>query len=193
MTRWAARLLVLLMLVPLAGCAMRVTPPTEVAEPVAVHLLDHGRHTSLLLPTDSGMVRYTFGDWRWYAEDDTGAWRGFRALLTPSSSAFGRAEVEAETLDGALRRFRVGYLHRHAVEVEREQAEALRRELDARHAEAERHTYSRRYNLDFAGQPDAYHLINNSNSRVAEWLEAMGCEVSGPRLYARWHVEEPAP
>ena len=168
---------------------MRVEPPADVEEPVTIHLLDHGRHTSLVLPSERGAVRYTFGDWRWYAEHEVGPWRAFRALLTPSAATLGRYELSGRDSDEALSRLYIGVQHHHRLEVERAAVEELRADLDRRHAEAERHLFSPRYQLEFASHPEPYHLFNNSNGKVAGWLETLGCAVSGVPLRADWRLD----
>src|SRR5688572_25859227 len=75
----------------LAGCTTTIVPPSAVAEPARVAVLDHGRHTSLLveLPGEGAMVRYAYGDWRWYALGQTGVLEGI-AALSGNKSALGR-------------------------------------------------------------------------------------------------------
>src|ERR687898_1077107 len=64
-----------------AACAATfvVAPPPLVpaATRAPVAVLDHGQHSSLVIGRPDGrMVRYAYGDWRWYAEGKTGAAEG---------------------------------------------------------------------------------------------------------------------
>ena len=47
-----------------SGCAMTFRPPVYPENPVTVVVLDHGRHSSLVLPRgDGGSVEYAYGEW----------------------------------------------------------------------------------------------------------------------------------
>lgn len=65
----------------LAGCTAHVIPPSGLTAPVSVYVLNHGRHSSLVLPGESGWRRYAYGDWQWYAENRTGLMQGAAALV----------------------------------------------------------------------------------------------------------------
>lgn len=74
----------------LAGCSATLQGPTGAAETRTVQLLEHGRHSSLLLTSsDATRVRYAYGDWAWYVEEDTGVISGGRALLRNSQAGLG--------------------------------------------------------------------------------------------------------
>src|SRR5687768_14257878 len=78
-----------------AACAATyVVAPPPLAPAIArapVAVLDHGRHSSLVIGLPDGrMVRYAYGDWRWYAEGKTGAAEGYAALFRETPSALGR-------------------------------------------------------------------------------------------------------
>jgi hypothetical protein len=92
--RREGRVLGALLALCLSGCTTVVVPPARVAEPARVALLDHGRHASLVLKTaESGMVRYAYGDWDWYAQGTTGAIEGSAAVLWPTRAALGRRRL----------------------------------------------------------------------------------------------------
>src|SRR5690606_41808804 len=74
------------------GCAATVYPPRDVAEPAAVGILDHDRHTSLIVAVPEGMIRYSYGDWNWYALRRTGPIDGTGALLLPTKAGHRRQE-----------------------------------------------------------------------------------------------------
>jgi len=60
----------------LGGCTTTtIVPPPSPQAPATVLLLDHGLHASLVLPDETGRaVRYSYGDWDYYALGETG-WR----------------------------------------------------------------------------------------------------------------------
>jgi hypothetical protein len=187
------RCLALLGLCLLAGCSTTVIPPPEPAKPAPVFILDHGRHTSLVLSTPEGtMVRYAYGDWRYYAERETGIARAIIALFWPTRGALGHGELEGPpTADQVRSEVPLVIENLHRIEVDRERIERLRRRLDAIFAAAERELYSPDTFLLFVEHPKAYTLRNNSNRAIAEWLEELGCEVRGPRLLASWRIGGP--
>jgi hypothetical protein len=174
------------------GCATTVVPPRAVQEPVKVHLADHGRHASLVLPRgDGSRVEYTFGEWRWFALNDTGAGAALRALCWRSAGTLGRHELPAEQDIGASPRFAGVTLY--SLTVERGAASNLLARLDERWA-GQAHTvvHNADYGLDFVRDEQAYHLFNNCNPVIAGWLRELGCRVRGPALLSRWRLR-PAP
>ncbi|MFW5955095.1 MAG: hypothetical protein ACOCSG_07320, partial [Guyparkeria sp.] len=44
----------------LSACATTIVPPESVEQSQAVFVLDHGRHSSLVLPHPEGFVRYAY-------------------------------------------------------------------------------------------------------------------------------------
>lgn len=157
-------------------------------------VLDHGRHTSLVLATDTGdMVRYAYGDWRYYAERDTRLRSGLAALFCRTPSTLARRELAGPPEETVLLgRLRVGVQTLHLLEVPGEDADRLRAELDALHAQGvDRHLHVGAYDLVFAPHPEPYTWRNNSATKIGEWLEAMGVVVRGPALVSRWEVVPP--
>ena len=64
------------------GCATRVVPPRAIVSPVTVYIADYGRHSSLILPTDTGcLAEYAYGDWRFYALNQYRWYWGMTALI----------------------------------------------------------------------------------------------------------------
>jgi hypothetical protein len=185
---------VVVLAVLLAGCTTRLAPPASPAEPVAVYLLDHGRHASLVLPNgDGGLVRYAFGDWAYYARNRTGVWHGLRALLWPTPAALGRRALPGPVAAWRVRRsVAVVIRELHVLEVAGGRVAALRRRLAGRFAAAARHHDNRLYDLTFARLDETYWLGDNSNQRVAAWLAELGVVVSGGGLRSAWSVARAA-
>lgn len=174
-----------------SGCATTIVPPESVERPQAVFVLDHGRHSSLVLPHAQGFVRYAYGDWGWYAEVDTGTTEASRAVLWPSRAGLGRSLTEgAATREGLREGLRVGVQAIHEVSVESERVVALRDSLEAYHrANRAGAKYNAVYDLTFVEHPEAYAAWNNSNHKVAEWLRRLGCAIEGSALWAWWKVK----
>ncbi len=175
----------------LTGCgATRISPPAEVLDPVPVFVLDHGRHTSLVLADrDGGLHRYAYGDWRYYAQGDTSLASGLAALFWPTPGALGyrrlRGEADAATVE---RLVRVGIVELHTLRVERARADALRARLDAIIAQAPTLLPAPDVDLTFVPHPRAYSLAHNSNQVMADWLTELGCQVQRRPLWAAWVV-----
>jgi hypothetical protein len=179
----------------LAGCATVVVAPAAPEEPVAVFLLDHGGHASLVLPAgERGLVRYTYGDFRWYALEQTGPGIGLAALFGGTPAALGRGELKGPAKAQAVRaQVREGIQQLYELRVARAASERLRAELDGLFA-ANRATlvYSATYDLEFVRHPTPYSAEHNSNLVMAGWLEALGCEVQGAGLITNWRVKTPS-
>ena len=176
-----------------AGCVNTIHPPADIEQPRKMYLLDLGRHTRLALGVDGGeFVEYGYGEWKWYANLDDPWWRAPAALLWPTEGALGRREWRGGEAESRLLR---EYRNLVVLELpaEARKVEALAAELDRsfrrRH---DRLVRNERYRLDFVPCDRPYWAFNNSNHAVKAWLEAAGHEVSGPGLFARWRLGEPA-
>ena len=176
----------------LGGCTTHVTPPAAPETPASVFVLDHGRHTSLVVSTPEGdLVRYAYGDWRFYAERQTGLGHGIAALLWSTPGALGRRDLPGPPEHAVVReRVLVEIDTVYALVVERARVEALRASLDGIFAAAERSLDTPETGLVFVPHPVDYRLRHNSNTVVGLWLEALGCELNRRPIFARWRIED---
>ena len=119
------------------GCVTVVTPPDPAVlqEPTTVYLVDHQRHSSLMLPlgeTEGGVLReYAYGEWAWFAENSTSALRVPGVLFLPNQGALGRADHAAVAGPEELRA-RNGFEAVHELRVEAADVRALLERLDLR-------------------------------------------------------------
>lgn len=179
------------LLVSACTSAVVLAPPaTADARPIL--LLDHGRHASLVLPLgDSAMVRYSYGEWRWYAERTTGVLRAVPTVLWPTQGALGRRVLAAAPDSAGVRRtLRVRVEHLYELRAEADAIRRLRARLDSLF-EAGRATrlYSDEHDLEFVHHPSPYWGLRTSNQMVAGWLQELGFRVHGPALWSRWRVQ----
>ena len=186
-----AVIILLTLTLGLTGCTTVIVPPPAPEDPQPVFILDHGRHTSLVLPdrTD-GTVRYAYGDWEWYAMGETGTGRVFPTLFLRTASALGRRELDAAAEIPALRRavhIRIDAVHR--IEVEGQDIDRLREQLDRLFQDnIDTRVYNPGADLVFVHHPVPYSLLHNSNTMIADWLEQLGAQTRGPTLFALWRV-----
>jgi hypothetical protein len=179
----------------LSGCVTTVLiPPQDPDNPSTVFLIDHGRHSSLVIPTDDGqLVRYAYGDWRYYADQDTSLRAGAMALLWPTAATLARGELEGPAEVEVLRaQLRVGVETVYAFEVAGADADRLRVYLDGVHERGVTwHQYVAAYDMTFAPHPEPYTFANNSATMIARWMEELGVDVDGWGLVASWEVVTP--
>lgn len=184
----------LLVLLVLAGCAGRLTPPEAPVVPVTVYLLDHGRHASLALPRrEGGLVRYSYGEWRWYVKGQRHPLAAASALLWPTVSGLGRGVHETITSRDALPSLAPeGLMRVYPLVAEEARVVALKSRLDA-YFEAPGVTpvYSDEFDLSFVPYPRAYWLTHQSNLVTARWLRSLGVEVQGIPWLSNWRLEAP--
>lgn len=170
----------------LAGCATTIFPPPAVSEPTKIGVLDHGRHASLIVavPGEATMVRYSYGDWQWYALRETGATEATSAVFGPTQAALGRRQLAGPlSPDVVQRQVRVPIEAAIFLDVEAAAVRALIARLDGIFAEnMSTRIYNEAYDLEFVHYPDPYSISHNSNRLVAEWLTALGCRVEGPAI-----------
>ncbi|MFU8838770.1 MAG: hypothetical protein ACNA75_10770 [Thiohalomonadaceae bacterium] len=186
-------ILLLLCLPLLAACSARIVAPVPLEQPRAIFVLDHGRHSSLVLSrADGSLLRYSYGDWRYYAEGEIGFWDGLRAVFVPTAAAMGRRELpgpaDAALLPGQVR---VLIVHLHAMQAEAARLDQLIVVLEGLYqdGQAQRH-YRADFDLEFVPHPVPYTLWHNSNRVVAEWLMQLGLQVEGRAVLSRWQVDE---
>lgn len=178
-----------------AACAATyvVTPPPLVpaAARTPVAVLDHGRHSSLVVGLPDGrMVRYAYGDWRWYAEGMTGAAEGYAALFRETPAALGRrvmpGPLTAETLHQQVG---VGIEDVLLLDVDAAAAQRLVDRLDGIAAAGRaRMLTNQEVDLDFFPYPVPYTEAHSSNRVLAGWLRELGAEVEGDGLIAEWQL-----
>jgi hypothetical protein len=174
-----------------SGCVTHVVPPATPARPVAVFLLDHGRHSSLVLPAEEGrIVRYSYGDWAYYALGQTGLLKGLSALIGRTEAAMGRRELPGPPQRESVRRqVRVPITDLFQLDVDEGDVVALRARLDALYAEsADTRVYSAAMDLYFVRHPVPYTLRHNSNRVVRDWLIELGVDAHGRPLWSLWRV-----
>lgn len=175
----------------LGGCAATISVPPAPAEPRPVYVVDHGRHSSLVLVRgDHSLVRYAYGEWRWYAKQDTGFWRAFPTLFARTTAALGRRELAGPpTEENIRRRIPVVIDAIYALPGEPARVDALSADLDALF-EARRDTlhYNAVYDLEFVVHPEPYTLGHNSNHVVAGWLRQLAIEVRGSPMMGTWRL-----
>ncbi|MCE8001744.1 hypothetical protein [Billgrantia ethanolica] len=187
---WLAAALAVLVL---TGCAGRVVPPEprSLEQPVGIYLLDHGRHASLVLPRESGgVVRYSYGDWRWYVEGRQHALSGAAAMLWPTDAGIGRAEhPDIATPEQFHRLAPEGLTDVYPLEADMGRVLALKRRLDAHFERAEMEPVpSEQYGLEFVPYPRGYSAAHQSNLVVAQWLRELDFEVRGSPWLSNWRV-----
>lgn len=168
-----------------------LVPPSEIQESRTVFVIDHGTHSSVAIETDSGqMMRYAYGDFRYYANRDTSLGAGAAALLWPTPSTLGRALLEGPaTKESLLRQLRVVVEIVYELQVEGDSADQLILELDEIHArKPAEHVDVPAYGLVFSPHPVDYFWGHNSSSVIAGWLREMGVRMFGWGLIASWRV-----
>ncbi|WP_038051767.1 DUF2459 domain-containing protein [Thioalkalivibrio sp. ALJ1] len=188
--------LVTLTLSLIQGCAaVTVQAPPEPDDPVTVALLDHGRHSSLVLPTENADIwrRYSYGDWAFYVERRTGPLVGLAGLFLPTRGGLGRQTLTGPELAGAVEhQLRVPLEELYPLIVTRERVTRLREELEAIWETGnDDRAQSTEWDMAFVEHPESYTLFNNSNRMVARWLQALEIDVSRPPILSNWHVEPP--
>lgn len=170
-----------------------IYPPKNLIEPRGVFVIDHGTHSSLAIENSrQQLIRYAYGDFRYYALRDTGLSSGAAALLFPTPATLGRAEIKGgASLENLSEQLVVAVEVIYQLEVEASAADQLISKLDSIHLiEREKHVDVPAYGLVFAPHPDDYFWAHNSSTIVADWLRDMRVELLGWGLIASWGLAE---
>ncbi len=174
----------------LTGCPSSITPPGDPTNPVSVFLLDYGRHSSLAFPTDGEhtLVEYAYGDWNWFALDESEWHDVFPTLFWPTQGALGRRVLCVEPTPASVLQA-VGCEEVLEITVSGCAVTDLARELDGQFDDRiETLHYQPLYELAFVHTEKPFHLFHNCNHAVAEWLRKVGCQVRGPTILADFSV-----
>lgn len=177
---------------PLA-CTTVVQLPTKASQSVPVFLIHEAKTSSLALPQSGGrFVRFTYGDWNWYALQHQSVFDGLAALLWPTPGALGRGVIATEATADAMRNALGGAVDVYLLEVDRAASDRLLSQLEVAHDRGRQAgPVVESYGLTFVPDPQKYTYFTNSNHRTADWLRELGCEVRGPAFASRWRVEAP--
>lgn len=190
------RLLILSsILLILAGCSARITPPATPETPRSIFILDHGKHSSLVLSQANGdLIRYSYGDWRYYAQAQTGLFSGFRAIALPSKAALGRRELPGPaTAENVQQQVKVGIENMLSLEAEAEAVDRLLEQLQHKFdASRDSLLYRPEYDLEFVQHPVNYTFRHNSNRVLGDWLKELGSDIHGWPLLSDWKLQKNA-
>lgn len=189
--RIIALLLFFLMLQQMSGCSATLSAPENVHTPREIQLLQHNRHSSLLLTTDDqSRLRFSFGDWAWYVENQHSLVSGSQALLQNSKGALGKQRIAPKTANENLEA-KTGVIidQAYVFQVDADKVDALITHLEELFSKspapplyrAERH-------LSFVPHTRPYSYRYNSNHQVADWLRALGLQVNGNPAWGNWRV-----
>jgi len=185
----------LLLLVALlcTGCTGRVIQPVNLTEPVTLYLIDHGRHSSLVLPREDGVVRYAYGEWEWYVKDRRGTLAGMSAMLWPTRGALGRKVFPGIGISPFPSRVAPeGIEEVFALQAETTLVRRLEHDLDEIFDEGGKDMlHHSSYDLEFVPYPKPYWFGHQSNQVTAEWLRQLGFTVRGVAWFSDWQVERP--
>lgn len=192
--RPAGSLLLAATAILLGGCAVTVTPPANPVNPRPAFILDHGRHSTLVVVDSSGRpVRYAFGTPE-RENDDIGFFRGLAALLGSESGTLGRRVLPGPpTVENLHKVLGVETEKLYCIAVSDERAYRLQRVLnlvfEKNLASA---SYDPGWNLEFVRNPEDYWFGDDANEAVKNWLAELDCEVSGVSTFGNWKIRQPS-
>jgi hypothetical protein len=192
MLRFATRYVVPgLLAIVSSGCAWRITPPATLERPGNVYITSYGKHTRLALPEAAQpgrMIEFGFGDWHYYALEETSLLSGLRALFWSEASALSRRELLFHE-DPAMFRVGSGGEHTARIRVEQARIDALRNALEKEwNSLVGESAHRSQEDMSLRRSNARYHLFRNSNHQTADWLRELGCKVNGIAILARFRV-----
>ena len=184
-----ANLLLVALVALLGGCATKVMPPVNPANPVAVYVADYGRHSTLLLPMGDGhLIEYSYGDWDYYALNKYKWYIGASKLILSEGSGLGRRILADPGDDGALQKM-LNSKRLLRVEAEQSKVMDLLAELDQRYTtKIETMIYNDYLHSYLVKDESHYWLFHTCNAMTGQWLEKLGCKVDGLPVISNFEV-----
>lgn len=166
---------------PLVGlapsCTSTVKQPGNVEDPVSVLLIREALHRGLVLPRETDMVEFGFGDWAWYALEEDEWYDAPPTVLWPTRATLSRRVIDATDAQGA--RAALPWLEFVEFRVERSLAERLRVRLEEQFAAGSGELVQPGgRSMQFVPCEGSYWFGHNCADVAAAWLEELGCEVS---------------
>lgn len=168
---------------------MRVRTPRVEGPAASIFLVDGGDHSGVIFRREDGrLVEYGYGWWDWYALNHDRWYNVFPLLVFPGQGTLARRTLPPASGAEALR-LAHGFERVWEIGADRRRVEALRESLDAAYdLRAEGEIDNPKTGMTCVPSDRLYTLFYNCNTAVAEWLEAVGCEVSGQRLTAEFRI-----
>jgi len=183
-------ILLLFTILLLSGCSATVKPPENLVDPVTIYLVDHGRHASLVLPTEDRFTRFSYGDWDYYALRKTGFNNAIPALFWSTTGALGRQTIPAADGHPDWQAANLIIEAIYPIEVEKQASQDLSIKLaDTFQQFGEHHYINYQTGMQFVPIDQKYRIDRNSNQRIGQWLEVLGCEVEGILILSNWRIE----
>lgn len=182
----------LVLLIGASGCTTTVVPPAGGDKTARIAILDHGRHTSLIVQApDGGMLRYAYGDWRWYAVRQSGVFDAIAALFWPTQGTLGRRKLPGPVDPATVTdQVRVPIEHAIYLNVDASEAAQLVAHLDQIYQDnLATRVDGFAFDLVFVPHPEPYWMLHNSNQMVGHWLTRLGCRLDGPALFSDWSTD----
>ena len=159
-----------------------------------MYLCDYGYHSSLLLPVGGGVyVEYLFGDYRWAALNQTGAWPAVRSQLFCRQATLGRRYVTAAGPPAAVRPMSPPVAETTVI-VDGDGCRRLQQALDRRwmkHADTAVYAGATGGYYLYVKDDEPYSLLHNCNRETAGWLDALGCRTGGLPILSHFTVDAP--
>ncbi len=168
-----------------------IVPPADPAEPVTIHVADHGLHSRLVLPTGNGeLIQYAYGDWNYFALNQQDLRNGVAALLLSTQGTLGRRQFSnIAELQQKIQQQDYTLLN---LEVEQTKVTQLLKLLDERfNRNIETRIENPQIGLTLVQDDQDYTLLHNSNHELVEWLQYLDCRVYGFIMWANFRVQRP--
>jgi hypothetical protein len=190
----AAAVAIVLVALLAGGCSMKLKgPDVSVLSPsqrARVVILDHGIHAGLVLPIEDGSAReYAFGEWEYFALEETGLGQTLGAVFVPSQGTIARRDIPG----GA----RLDPMHlagpyivegTHTLFVDTAKVRELVAMIEAERTKRAGEMITRD-DTTFVPTDRTYSVSHTCNHHLATWLEALDVKISGSRMWARFSVE----